>query len=55
MDEPRHQVSSGGRNATVESELSPSQQERSRHSGAVALLVFVLFCLSGLAVYFLIN
>jgi hypothetical protein len=54
MDEPRHQVSSGDRNAAVDPELFPNEYKRSRHSGAVALVVFVLFCLSGAAAYFFI-
>jgi len=54
MDEPRHQVSSGGRKAAVDPELFPSEHKRSRHSGTVALILFVLFCLSGTAIYFFV-
>lgn len=55
MDEPRHQVSSGGRNATVDPELFPNEYKRNRHSGTVALVVLVLFCLSGAAAYFFVH
>ena len=48
-------MSSGGRNATVDPELFPNEHKRSRHSGAVALAVFVVFCLSGAAAYFFIH
>jgi hypothetical protein len=55
MDEPRRQVSSGGPNTTVDPELFPNEHKRSRYSGSVVLVAFVLFCLSGAAVYFFVH
>ena len=55
MVEPRHQMKSGGRNAAVDPELFPNEHKRSRHGGAIALVVFVLFCISGVAVYFFVT